>query len=240
MREEAQKRIGHLYPKVKVTPEMAAERPDLKAFIGEELTVIAWLWARTVKSPNPAFSHAEVPLASSFVLSSKAGKEAYVAPVISGDAYRFTVKMGKLPDGAADGTKLSRGANFQCLLSDTPIDPKYIKSEGIAGRLGQRLMAMVVEGPHGRIYLSPEASHAVLAQSEIPDWRPETSLPDDPRNFWTISYGLTKYGDLFTDRQLVALTTFSHFVKIAALHQFHWDFSLAARQSSDSKLPART
>jgi putative DNA methylase len=122
MREEAQKTIGHLYPKVKITADMAVERPDLKPLIGEELTVIAWLWARTVKSPNPAFSHAEVPLASTFVLSSKAGKEAYVEPAISGDAYRFKVRLGKLPAGAADGTKLTRGANFQCLLSDTPID----------------------------------------------------------------------------------------------------------------------
>ncbi len=55
MRNEAEKRIGHLYPKVEVTAEMAQERPDLKPLVGRKLTVIAWLWARTVKSPNPAF-----------------------------------------------------------------------------------------------------------------------------------------------------------------------------------------
>ncbi len=132
MRAEAEKRIGHLYPKIEVTAEMVAERPDLKPLMGQSLTVIAWLWARTVKSPNPAFSHAEVPLASTFVLSSKAGKESYVEPVVEGDGYRFTVKVGTPPDSAKDGTKLGRGANFQCLLSNTPIEPKHIKAEGVA------------------------------------------------------------------------------------------------------------
>ena len=98
MRDEAEKRIGHLYPKVEVTAEMAKERPDLKPLVGKKLTVIAWLWARTVKSPNPAFAQVDVPLASTFMLSTKAGKEAYVEPVIEGGGYRFTVKVGKPKD----------------------------------------------------------------------------------------------------------------------------------------------
>lgn len=215
MRAEAEKRIGHLYPKIEVTAEMVAERPDLKPLLGHKLTVIAWLWARTVKSPNPAFSHAEVPLASTFVLSSKAGKEAYVAPVVEGDGYRFTVKVGMPPESAKGGTKLGRGANFQCLLSDTPIEPKYIKAEGVAGRLGQRLMAVVAEGVRSRVYLSPTELHEAIACQAQPEWKPETPLPDDPRNFWTLNYGLSKFGDLFTPRQLVALTTFSDLVQEA-------------------------
>ena len=103
MREEAQKRIGHLYPPVEITAEMAKERADLKPLVGQKLTVIAWLWARTVKSPNPAFSHVDVPLVSTFVLSSKAGNEAYVQPVVEGDRYHFTVIMGKPVEGAALG-----------------------------------------------------------------------------------------------------------------------------------------
>ena len=109
MRDEADKRIGHLYPKVEVTAEMAKDRPDLKPYVGKSLTVIAWLWARTVKSPNPAFAHVEVPLASTFMLSTKAGKEAYVEPVIEDGSYRFTVKVGKPKDAeerAKNGTKL--------------------------------------------------------------------------------------------------------------------------------------
>src|SRR5713101_2871293 len=116
MRDEAEKRIGHLYPKVEITPEMAKERPDLKSLVGRKLMVIAWLWARTVKSPNPAFAQIDVPLTTTFMLSTKPGKEAYVEPVIETGGYRFIVKIGKPKDveAAKNGTKLSRGASFQC------------------------------------------------------------------------------------------------------------------------------
>ncbi|GHU44758.1 hypothetical protein AGMMS50289_13840 [Betaproteobacteria bacterium] len=233
MRAEAKKRIGHLYPRVKITAEMVQEREDLKPYLGEELTVIAWLWARTVKSSNPAFSHVDVPLASTFVLSSKKGKEAWVEPVIEGDTYRFTVKKGTPPEGAKDGTKLSRGANFRCLMSDSPIEPDYIKAEGMAGRMGARLMAIVAEGSRGRIYLAPTDEHETIARQARPEWKPESSLPDDHRNFWTFSYGLQKWGDLFTPRQLVALTTFSDLVP-EAIRKIKAD-ALAAGMSDDGR-----
>jgi putative DNA methylase len=214
MRNEAEKRIGHLYPKVRITAEMAEERPDLKPYVGQELTVIAWIWARTVKSPNPAFAHVDVPLASTFMLSTKAGKEAYVEPVVEGNGYRFTVKVGKPKDQerAKRGTKLARGANFECLMSGTPMEGDYIKAEGKAGRMGARLMAIVAEGRQGRVYLAPTPEHEEITRNANPEWEPEQPLPDDPRNFWTVQYGLTTYGDLFTPRQLVALTTFSDLV----------------------------
>ncbi len=215
MRAEAEKRIGHLYPKIAVTAEMAVERPDLKPLIGKQLTVIAWLWARTVRSPNPAYSHAEVPLISTFLLSSKAGKEAYVEPVVEGDRYRFTVKVGTPPGRAKDGTKLSRGANFQCLLSDTPIEPKHIYAEANAGRMGARLMAIVAEGSRGRVYLSPTSQQEATAHKAQPEWSPELLMPENPRWFSPPLYGLKAYGDLFTPRQLVALTTFSDLVQEA-------------------------
>ena len=217
MRDEAEKRIGHLYSKVTVTAEMAKERSDLKPLVGQNLIVIAWLWARTVKSPNPAFAGVDVPLASSFMLSNKAGKEAYVEPVIEGDGYRFTVKVGKPKnaEAAKNGTKLSRGANFQCLMSETPIVGDYIKAEGMAGRIGARLMAIVAEGERGRVYLAPTPEHEAAALGAKPSWKPEMALPDNPRDFKTPNYGLTTYGDLFTDRQLVALTTFSDLVQEA-------------------------
>lgn len=221
MRAEAEKRIGHLYPKITVTAEMAAERPDLKPLMGQSLTVIAWLWVRTVKSPNPAFSHVEVPLASTFMLASKEGKQAYVKPVIDGDNYRFAVRIGEPDEAAKNGTKLSRGANFRCLMSESPIEPSYIKAEGQAGRMGARLMAIVAEGARGRVYLAPAEDHERIANQAQPDWRPTTPLPNDPRNFWTLNYGLSKFGDLFTPRQLVALNTFSDLVQevIARCHQ---------------------
>ncbi len=212
MREEAFKRIGHLYPTVEITSEMVTERADLKQYLGEKLNVIAWIWARTVKSPNPAFSHVNVPLASSFVLSSKKGKEAWVQPVVNGDSYSFQIKLGKPPAEAKQGTKAARGANFTCLMTGAPISGPHIKSEGANGRLGSRLMAIIAEGNKGRVYLSPTQQIEDIARQAAPQWKPETPLPDDPRNFWTIPYGLRTYGDLFTPRQLVALNTFSELI----------------------------
>lgn len=217
MRAEAFARIGHLYPKVKITKGMVKERRDLAPYEGKELTVIAWLWARTVKSPNPAFSDVDVPLASTFMLSTKEGKEAWVEPVIEKQGYRFTVRVGKPKDAEAakNGTKLARGANFACLMSESPIAGDYIKAEGRAGRMGARLMAVVAEGERSRVYLSPTSDLENVAATAEPTWKPTTPLPDDPRNFWTVQYGLKTYGDLFTPRQLVALTTFSDLVQEA-------------------------
>ena len=215
MRDEAERRIGHLYPKVLVTEEMAADRPDLDPYVGRELTVIAWLWARTVKSPNPAFADVDVPLASTFVLSKKKGKEAWVEPVIEEGGYQFEVRSGVPPESAKKGTKLARGANFECLLSGTPLKGDYIKAEGKAGRMGARLLAIVAEGDRARVYLPPTDKHEETPQGAIPDWRPEASIAPDRRSMFTPLYGLTTFGDLFTDRQLVALTTFSDLVSEA-------------------------
>jgi putative DNA methylase len=212
MREEAQKRIGHLYPPVEITAEMAKERPDLKPLVGQKLTVIAWIWARTVKSPNPAFSHVDVPLASTFILSTKAGKEAYVRPIVEGDRYRFSVKKGAPPPEADKGTKLSRGANFSCLVSGGAIESKHIYTEALAKRMGSRLMAIVAEGPSGRVYLDPTTSIESVASKAEPTWQPELAIPDNPRWFSPPLYGLLTYGDLFTPRQMMALTTFSDLV----------------------------
>lgn len=233
MREEAFKRIGHLYPPVEVTKEMVRQRPDLQEYEGQKLTVIAWIWARTVKSPNPAVSHVDVPLASTFILSSKAGKEAYVQPVIEGDSYRFEVKVGRPPEGAKEGTKLARGANFKCMLSNIAIEGDYIKSEGRAGRLNAKMMAVVAEGKGGRVYLAPTDDMETVAASAVPTWRPELELPGDMRAFWTPPYGVTHYHHLFTPRQLVALTTFSDLVG-EARERIERD-ALAAGMPNDGK-----
>jgi putative DNA methylase len=214
MRDEAERRIGHLYPKIEVTAEMARQRPDLKPYVGKKLTVIAWLWARTVKSPNPAFAGIDVPLASTFMLSTKPGKEAYVEPVIEGGGYRFTVRVGKPKDAesAKAGTKLSKGA-FKCLMSGTPFKYEYIDDEANAGRMSERLMAIVAEGDRGRVYLPPTAEHEAIARSAQPTWKPD--VPS--RGTWASNaqgrrYGFRTFGDYFTPRQLVALTTFSDLV----------------------------
>ncbi|MCF4995225.1 DUF1156 domain-containing protein [Pseudomonas syringae] len=230
MREQAQQRISHLYPPIEVTADMVAERPDLKSYLGEKLTVVAWLWARTVRSPNPAFSHREVPLASVFIVSSKAGKESYVAPIIEGDSYRFSVKVGTPPESAKSGTAAGKRGGFYCLLSGVPIDYKYIRTEGTAGRMGQQLMAIVAEGSRGRIYLSPTAHQEASAREARPDWRPETPLHGKCR-VNVSNYGLDVYGDLFTSRQLVALTTFSDLMQ-QAIGRVHED-ALKAGMADD-------
>lgn len=215
MRDEAEKRIGHLYPKVEVTAEMAKERPDLKKYVGQKLTVIAWLWARTVKSPNPAFANVDVPLASTFMLSRMKGNEAYIEPVIEGDGYRFTIKTGNPNDaeGVMNGTKLSRGANFKCLMSGAPMAGDYIKAEGKAGRMGTRMMAVVAEGDRGRVYLPPTGAMEAAACLAKPEWKPDVLISGTTQYLGVKPYGMDQFSQLFTNRQLVALNTFSDLIE---------------------------
>jgi len=218
MRDEAEKRIGHLYPKIEVTAEMVKERPDLKKYVGRKLTVIAWLWARTVKSPNPAFANMDVPLASTFMLSTKAGKEAYIDPIIENGGYRFTVKLGKPKDAEAakNGTKLARGANFRCVMSGTPIAQDHIREEFKAKRAGERLMAIVAEGDRSRVYLSPTHVHEAIAHQARPAWKPEVEMNQDSKDLLSgRGYGFKYWYELFTPRQLLALTTLSDLVQEA-------------------------
>ncbi len=206
MRDEAENRIGHFYPKAKL--------PD-----GSEATVIAWLWARTVRSPDPAAKGAMVPLVSSYMLSTKEGKKAWVEPVIdpaSADGWRFEVRTGSLNKADEEqlkkGTKTGRGSNFTCILTGASIGGDHVKAEGMAGRMGARLLAIVAEGKRQRLYMQPTTDHEALAAEAKPQWEPEGDLPADPRNFWTVQYGLRSFASLFTSRQLVALTTFSDLV----------------------------
>ena len=214
MRDQAEQRIGHLYPRIRITPEMLAGRPDLKPYRGRELTVIAWLWARTVNSPNPAFAEVAVPLASTFMLSTKSGKEAYVEPVIENGGYRFSVKVGKPKDPAAKaGTKLARGANFRCLMSGTPMTQQHIRGEFKAKRASERLMAIVAEGERGRVYLSPIAEHEHTVREVKPKWKPEVEMNQESKDLLSgRGYGFKYWHELFTPRQLTALTTFSDLV----------------------------
>ena len=202
MRNEAFKRIGHRYPDVDLPSSMG----------GGKATVIAWLWARTVKSPNPAYSHVDVPLASSFLLSNKEGTEAYIHPVVQGDSYRFEVRYGAPPAEAKDGTSAGKRKGFLCLLSGTPIDYNHIRAAGKAGQLGSKLMAIVAEGAKGRIYLSPTSEMEEISRSISETWRPDIEMPTKHRNFQPPGYGMRNFGDLFTPRQLLALNTLSDLV----------------------------
>lgn len=198
MRDQAEKKIGHLYPTVELAD-------------GDEAKVIAWLWARTVKCPNPGCG-CEMPLVKSFTLSSKKEKEAWVEPIIdrtqSPPVISFEVKLGK--GEVLDGTVGRSGG--KCIACESPVPLDHIRSEGKAKRMGTQLMAIVAEGERGRHYLSASNSHSSIAEKVEPYWEPELDLPHNARNFNTLNYGLTTFGDLFTDRQLVALTTFSDLV----------------------------
>lgn len=211
MRNEAENRIGHLYPKAILAD-------------GSEATVIAWLWARTVRSPDPAARGAMVPLVSSFMLSTKAGRKAWIEPVIDAtalDGWRFEVRSGSLSKAEEEklkkGTKTGRGTNFECLLSGATINPDYVRSEGMAKRLGTRLMSIVAESGRSRVHVAPQRVHEEIAASAEPadTTAIAVNMSDNPRWFSPPGYGMNQYVDIFTARQLVALTTFSDLMEEA-------------------------
>lgn len=203
MRDAAQQRIGHLYPD--------ATLPD-----GTSAPVIAWIWARTVTCPNPACG-IELPLVRSWWLGKKKGKEAYVVPSVVPDAahasglrVRFGIGHGSAGP-ATDGTMPGRQGAV-CVACHSIVSKDHIKAEGQTGRMGAALMAVVAEGNRQRIYLPPGKEDSDAAHVDRPDDVPVQDLGYDPRNLWTPQYGLTQFSDLFTNRQLVALTTFSDLV----------------------------
>lgn len=177
----------------------------------EEATVIAWLWARTVKCPNPACG-CQMPLVSSFELSKKKGKEAWVEPIVDNSQSPPVIKFKVRTDEGKpiEGTVSRKGAI--CLACVTPTNLEFIRNEGKAGRLNSRLMAIVAEGNKRRIYLSPNEEHERIAASAKSEWKPETDLPEKALGFRIQAYGMTKHSDLYTERQLVALSTFSDLV----------------------------
>lgn len=200
MKREAFRRIGHLYPKVKVPHELG----------GGEATVIAWIWARTVKCPNPACG-CEMPLASTFVLSKKKGKEAWVKPITEGTSVHFEVQYGKCPK-EYESFKVGRSAVFKCPCCGEITTDAYVKQHGKGHEMGSQLMAVVGEGKHGRIYLSPDVEQTIAADVPAPESYPSGAMPENPRWFSPPAFGMTDYSDLFTNRQLTALTTFSSLV----------------------------
>lgn len=208
VRDEAEKRIGHLYPR--------AELPD-----GSTAPVIAWIWARTVRCPNPR-CRIEMPLVQSWWLGKKKGKEAYVvANVVDG---RVVFGIGHDPNSAptvgSDGTVSRTGAT--CVSCRGAVDRDYIKAEGVAGRMGAQLMAVVAEGNRQRTYLpSSSEQETAAARAERPIDIPDQELGHDPRNLWTPAYGLTKFSDLFTARQLTALTVLSDVIVEARDRAYH-------------------
>jgi putative DNA methylase len=194
IKEKAFEKIGHLYPKVKDEH-------------GIEHTVIAWIWTRTVKCPNPACG-CETPLSASFVLSTKKGREAYVQPVIEGKTIRYKVKYGK---NAPDPPKTGR-AQFKCIFCESPVESSYVKSEGQKKGIGLSLEAVVAQINGIRVYLSPDEEQIEASKCNSPDWVPDGELVGKSADQLPL-YGYTRFYELFTQRQLTALVTFNKLVQ---------------------------
>lgn len=208
MREKAWERIGHLYPQVDLPAEYG----------GGKATVIAWIWARTVPSPDPAFADVQVPIVSSFLLSSKVGKQAWIEPEIDKVAKSITYAIrtdGTKDDvtRASEGTKSGHGANFRCLISGAPVVADYIRECGQGGRIGESLLAIVASGSRGKIYLSPNLEHERIARQVDRQIGPDICFEPEALGFRIGNYGMKKFGDMFMDRQILALNTFSDLVK---------------------------
>ncbi len=201
MRDEAERRIGHLYPK--------ATLPD-----GREAKVVAWLWARTVTCPNPA-CRSTMPLVRSFWVSKAKGKETWVRPIAEPDRRRVRFEIGHGPDGPpVEGSVLRTGAT--CLVCEVPVEFGHIRGEGRSGRMSAQLMAIVANGDRQRFYLSPSQLHTDAADVTRPPDFPDTELPEQALGFRVQAYGMTHHADLFTERQLVALCTLSDLVSETA------------------------
>lgn len=203
MHDEAARRIGHLYPYVALLQEKGGS---------EKATVVAWLWARIVKCPNPA-CRGTLPLVHSFALSTRDSRRAWVEPIVDRETktVRFEVRNGE--GTPRNGTVNRLGA--ECIICDRPVPFDYVRAEGKAGRMSAMLMAIVAEGDRGRIYVAPNREHETVAAKAKPEGVPETDLPEKALSFRVQAYGMTRHRDLFTPRQLVALTTFSGLVREA-------------------------
>lgn len=218
MREEAQKRIGHLYPQVEVSAEMVAERPELAKYQGENLTVIAWLWTRIVKCPNPACGK-KMPLLSTFMLSSKKGQEIYVNPKVS-DSGDIRFIVSKDFDSALGepekGYKRGVSGIFECACCGSVTTRKYTAEQGVNKGIDSVPIAMVCEGRRERVYLSVDNVPLPNLQGVDLGFL-DLQLSPNPRDVWCRNFGLNTPADLFTPRQLLSLITFSDLVKEAIL-----------------------
>lgn len=219
MKQEAFRRIGHLYPKVQLPPEYGEKK---------EAAVIAWIWARTVTCPNPACG-CEMPLVRSFVLSRKKDNEAWVEPHFADGKASYEVHRTGKP--SREGTVDRKGAVCPCCGAPVPFD--YIRAQGKAGKMSAQMMAVVAEGERGRLYLSPDATQEKISRVQKPEDYPEAVLPQNPRDFKTPNYGLRTFSDLFTPRQLTVLTTFSDLV--AEAQQQAARDALAAGMTDDGR-----
>ena len=226
MRDQAMRKIGHLYPPAN-TPDHGPRTP------------IAWIWARTVPSPDPAWADVPVPLVTSFMLSAKKGREVWIEPVVDRAArtLSWAIRHGGTAEELArarQGTSAGKRQGFRCIFTGAAVPYAHIKASGRAGKLGTTLMAIVAEGDRGRLYLPPNAAHRAAAEAAQPEWQPEELIVPHPQYMLTVAYGMETFGDLFTPRQLTALTTFSALLP-EVRRKIELDAARAARYSEQDR-----
>jgi putative DNA methylase len=207
MRDEAKRRIGHLYPKVKITAEMATDRPDLKRYLGQELTVIAWLWARTVVCPNPACG-ISLPLMRTTTLSAKGNKKVWVEPQLTDGGVTFSLHLGG--QETVKETVNRRGA--KCFACGTPAAFDYVKEQGKAGKIGSDLVCLVAVTDVERCYIEPQPEHLSIARRCEPGAKTHNEMSYNPFSLRPPLYGLSSFESLFTNRQYVAMSTLTELV----------------------------
>jgi len=203
--------LKEFYPSYIISEELVIERPDLRELLGQELCCTAWIWARTVESPSPAYKGFQTPLATSYLLASKKGKEAYCRPIYKENRLEFQVIQGKPEDlkKVKLGSSAGKRNAFICQASGDPVGYKYIRACGQKGEIGSVMMAVVAQGKRGRVYLPVRDIDIQAARKASPSWEPSLTIPDNPRDFKTPIYGMKKFSDLFTQRQLKAYQVFT-------------------------------
>lgn len=211
--EKAVERMGHLYPDVHVTEKMVNRRPDLAPYKGQNLEVLTYIWARTVRSPNPAFSHVDVPLISTYWLCKKKGKEVFLEPIVEGENYRFEIRFGR-PESdtvSTSGTKpKGSGSSFECILSGTPMPFDFLRSKAKSEGLGKRLIAVVCKGKRGKVYINAEDAPTVEGTFQSIKF---PRLPEKALGFRVQGYGMESWDELYSDRQLHCLLSLSDIIK---------------------------
>lgn len=214
--EEARPELEKYYPKYTITAELAASRNDLRGLSGKQMTVMGWLWARTVKCSNPACG-CQIPLVGSFWLSQKKGRKYWIEPKVITDKNTISFEIHYGTGEAPPPTKLpGTGATFKCPACHENSNDAYIENEGKNGRIGAKLMAVIVDGGRslGRVYLPANEEHERIALSVQPNWRPDMLIPNYSQAMPTQNHGVRTWADLFTDRQIYTLGVLSERIKV--------------------------
>jgi putative DNA methylase len=233
--QRAEAKLRPFFPEYTVSPELARERPDLKPLIGQRLTVMAWLWARTVRCSNPACG-CLIPLVGSFWLSQRGRRKWWLEPEVDRKkkTIRFNIRCGE-GQAPPPTRRPNTGGTFRCLACGQDSDERHLEGEGRAGRIGKILMACIADGGRslGRIYLPATKEHEEIASSARPEWRPDIAIPEYSQAMPTIRHGVRTWADFFTERQLLTLETLAQ--EIRAVHDVIRRDAVAAGWPDDGR-----